>query len=463
MSIDTYVRGIVYLYIGLFLFSIFMGIVRIWYRIRKKKMRYWGGLLPCSFLYLISAIFTTFFAWIAYDDPSNPNYYHYKNWTLRDFILHDIKTFLIWLSIGISLYLLSEWHSIKMKKRLKRIKIAIEEKLDKNFKGNIYIVQKGNVLYERESGFADLSNEIPNTLETKFASASAGKVFVAVGILQLIEQGKLKFDDTLGALLDIEWNDIDRDVTVKQLLNHTSGVPDYFDESTMKDYEELWKDYPNYKIRRNRDLLPLFINKPMMYPKGEKFQYNNTGYALLAMIIEKVTGMDFDQYLKQAVFDVCGMDSTGYYELDRLPSKCANHYIYCADTDDYRTNIFSVDAKGTGAGGAFVTVKDIVRFWTHLLEGRLISKTLVSDMLRKQSGDGKDAEEGYYGYGVWIIDNPDGKDFAYFQGCDPGVSFLSEYNPNNGMISVLVSNYGNNVWREMRNIREVLYLTPMLQ
>lgn len=215
-------------------------------------------------------------------------------------------------------------------------------------------------------------------------------------------------------------------------------------------------DYPNYKIRHNSDLLPLFINKPMMYPKGEKFQYNNSGYVLLAMIIEKVTGMYFDQYLKNNVFDVCGMSSTGYYELDRLPPGCAYNYI-CNDTNDYRTNIFSVDAKGTGAGGAFITVRDIAGFWTNLLEGNLISKALVSDMLRKQSGDGADPEEGYYGYGVWIIDNPDGKDLAYFQGCDPGVSFISEYNPNNGIISVLVSNYGDNVWREMRKISDLLY------
>lgn len=333
----------------------------------------------------------------------------------------------------------------------------IKEKIDSSFRGNIYVVQDSKVLCESVTGFADMPNEIPNSLETKFASASAGKVFVAVGILQLIEQGKINFDDTLGALLDIPLNDIDKNVTVRQLLNHTSGVPDYFDESVMDEYEELWVDYPNYKIRHNSDLFPLFINKPMMYPKGEKFQYNNSGYVLLAAIIEKVTGMYFDQYLKKNVFDVCGMNSTGYYELDRLPAKCADNYIYCNDTKDYRTNIFSVDVKGTGAGGAFITVKDIISFWTCLLDGKLLSKELVSDMISKQSGDGADPEEGYYGYGVWIIDNPKGKDFAYFQGCDPGVSFMSEYNPNNGIISVLVSNYGDNVWSEMRKIREQLY------
>lgn len=335
--------------------------------------------------------------------------------------------------------------------------MGIKEIISGNFRGNIYIVQDNNVLCENVTGFADLANEVPNTIETKFASASAGKIFVAVGILQLIEQGKCDFDDTLGKLLDIDLHNIDVDVTIEQLLNHTSGVPDYFDESVMDEYEELWVDYPNYKIRHNNDLLPLFIKKPMMYPKGERFQYNNSGYVLLAMIIERITGVYFDQYLKANIFDVCGMKSTGYYELDRLPAKCANNYIYCADTNDFRTNIFSVDVKGTGAGGAFITVKDIINFWRGLIEGKLVSKELVAKMLSKQSGDGVDPEEGYYGYGVWIIDNSKGKDIAYFQGCDPGVSFISEYNPNNGVISVLVSNYGDNVWREMRKIRERVY------
>lgn len=80
--------------------------------------------------------------------------------------------------------------------------------------------------------------------------------------------------------------------------------------------------------------------------------------------------------------------------------------------------------SGTGAGGAFITVKDIIKFGVGLLGGKLISKESVSDMLSKQSGNGIDKEEGFYGYGVWIIDNPKGTDYAYFQGDDPGVSFF---------------------------------------
>ena len=326
--------------------------------------------------------------------------------------------------------------------------------LDKNFRGNIYILKDEKVICNFSNGYADLPNEIPNTLETKFASASAGKVFIAVAILQLIEKGKINFDDTLEKLLDIDFSTIDKDVTVKQLLTHTSGVPDYFDESVMDEYEELWIDFPNYKIRHNNDLFPLFINKPMMYPKGEKFQYNNSGYVLLASIIEKISGMYFDEYLQKNIFEPCKMYSTGYFELDKLPAKCANNYIYCEDPKDFRTNIFSVDVKGTGAGGAFITVNDIINFWKYLIDGKLISKEMVSQMFTKQSGSSGD---GFYGYGIWIIDNPKENDFVFFQGCDPGVSFISEYNPNNKMISVLVSNFGDNVWHEMHKIRQKFY------
>ena len=329
--------------------------------------------------------------------------------------------------------------------------------INENFRGTAYIVQNDRVLCKYSGGFADLANEIPNTFETSFACASMSKTFVAVGILQLIEHGKLGFTSTLGELLDINLHNIDPYVTVEQLLTHTSGVPDYFDESVMDDYEALWADTPSYRIRHNCDILPLFIDKPMMYPKGEKFQYNNTGYILLGMVIEKVTGMDFDTYLKQYVFDVCDMKSTGYFELDRLPAKCANSYIFCPETAEYRTNIYSVGAKGTGDGGAFVTAEDIMKFWKGLLDHKLLSAEMVNKMLSKQSGDGSDPEEGYYGYGVWIIENPDGKDYVYMQGCDDGVSAMAEYNPNNGMISVMLSNYGDNVWEEMRKIRKALY------
>lgn len=145
----------------------------------------------------------------------------------------------------------------------------LEHLVSPEFRGVVSVVQNDTVVLRHRSGYADLANSVPNTWDTKFASASAGKVFTAAAILQLIDSGKLSLEDTLGELLTLDLHRIDPVVTVRQLLNHTSGIPDYFDESVMGDYEVLWWDFPNYRIRSNSDLLPLFLAKPMMYPRSE--------------------------------------------------------------------------------------------------------------------------------------------------------------------------------------------------
>jgi len=322
----------------------------------------------------------------------------------------------------------------------------IENILNNNFRGCALIYEKKKNILKKAFGYADVPNKVKNHLDTKFATASAGKVFVAVGILQLIEKGILHFEDRIGEIFDFELNQINSNITVEQLLNHTSGIPDYFDETVMNEYEQLWTDYPNYKIRSNKDIFPLFINKPMMYSPGSKFQYNNTGYVVLAEIIEKIAGMKFDIFLQDKVFKPCGMYSTGYYELDRMPAKCAINYIYDEKRDDYRTNIFSVDAKGTGAGGAFTTIGDIQLFWDCLLSYKLLSLTMTNNMLSNHSGI-----EECYGYGIWLK-NCNGCFIPYFQGSDPGVSFISSYDIKKQRLIVLISNFGDNVWKLLREI-----------
>ena len=177
---------------------------------------------------------------------------------------------------------------------------------------------------------------------------SAGKVFVLCHPAA-DEQGRLSLGEYDWGFCWISIEQIDGAVTVEQLLTHTSGIPDYFDESVLDDSGALWTDYPNYKIRSNRDLLPLFIDKPMSYPRGSRFQYNNSGYVMLALLLERLCGQAFDQVLNERIFIPCGMCDTGYFELDRLPARCANHYIFDEPQKTWRTNIFSVDAKGTGA------------------------------------------------------------------------------------------------------------------
>ena len=326
----------------------------------------------------------------------------------------------------------------------------IENIIKTDFNGVISISKNRKIVFQKAFGYADLPNKIENEVDTKFATASAGKFFIAVAILRLIEQCKLSFDSCIGDILDFNLKAIDPKITIKQLLNHTSGIPDYFDEAVMKDYDELWRDYPNYKIRTSSDLLPLFINKPMMYPTGEKFQYNNTGYVILGLIIEKLTGFLFDEYLKNEIFKPCNMLNTGYYELDRPPAKCANAYIFDKKRNEYYTNIYSVDVKGTGAGGAFTTVLDIENFWFGLLNGNIISQRMVREMLTPQ------VREGCYGYGVWLKERGHHTFIPQFEGCDPGVSFISSFDMENDMIVTLVSNFGCNVWELHKKINNMI-------
>ncbi len=312
----------------------------------------------------------------------------------------------------------------------------LESYIAGDFSGAVSVYHGEQPIFERAYGFSDRPNRIANQPGTRFATASAGKAFVAVGICRLIEEAKLNLQTSIGELLAFPLNQIDPGITVHQLLNHTSGIPDYFDESVMEEYADLFRDFPNYRIRRSADLLPLFIDKPMMYPRGERFQYNNSGYVVLGLILERMTGQPFDDYLDAAIFQPLCMESTGYYELDRLPARCASAYILDKATGEFYTNIYSVDVKGTGAGGAFTTTGDVHRFWQGLRSGSVVSPQTFAQMTAPQS------EGGPYGYGFWLTE--DGT--PYFQGSDPGVSFISSHDTARQITITLISNLGQDVW-----------------
>lgn len=329
--------------------------------------------------------------------------------------------------------------------------------LVEDFSGSILISRGGVVHHDLSYGYRDRANRLPNTADTRYATASAGKVFVAVAILQLIERGRLDFDSQIGDLLDFDLGFIRRDVTIRQLLTHQSGVPDYFDEAIMEDYSELWQETPNYRIRHAKDLLPLFVHKPMQYEPGERFAYNNSGYVLLGLIIEALSASPFDSYLAEHVFNPCGMADTGYFELDRLPERCANAYIYDEARGEYYTNIYSIDVKGSGAGGAYTTVHDVLRFWEALYAGKLIGSHL-DEMLSCQASDEEAGD--YYGYGIWLLPlKTEGEAerteafSPFFQGSDPGVSFISIREPD-GTILTIASNCEDNVWSLVSELRK---------
>lgn len=319
-----------------------------------------------------------------------------------------------------------------------------------DFRGVVSVTRGDEVLFEAATGYADLANQWPNAMNTRFGTASAGKAFVACGILQQVAAGKLQLGDALAKHWAHPAGQLDLSVTLGQLLCHTSGIPDYFDEETMDDYAELFVDFPNYRVRTNADLLPLFIDKPMADMPGQRFRYNNAGYVVLALVLEQATGQPFDVTLQQAVFAPAGMADTGYYELDRLPARCANAYIYDETREEYYTNIYSIDAKGTGAGGAFTTAGDVGRFWAALNSGLLLPKDLAAQMKTPQAPGGE------YGFGLWLQAQENRPAVPNFQGFDPGVSFVSSCDEA-GVVVTQISNFGDRVWATHWALRQALY------
>lgn len=301
-------------------------------------------------------------------------------------------------------------------------------------------------IWSTAKGLADRANERPNAVTTRFGIASGSKIFTAVAILQLVEKGELALDDVLSRLLPELFPDFD--VTIHQLLTHTSGIPDYFDEEEMDDFEELWQTLPMYSMKSGIDFVPLFNRKPMMFTPGEKFHYNNAGFIALGLVIEKITGMAFTEAAEQQIFAPADMTSSGYFRLDRLPAQTAFGYI--DEGDLWRTNQYAIPIQGGADGGAFVTAGDMAAFWERLMDGTLLSEQMLKTMLMPHAA----TEKGAYGYGLWLELHDEGTAKYHIMGYDPGVSFHSAYYPADRSILTVLSNKSEGALEVMKLIEK---------
>lgn len=320
-----------------------------------------------------------------------------------------------------------------------------------NFSGTILVKKGTETLAEASFGYANRSDRLNNNSHTRFGIASGCKIFTAIAICQLVEQGKLSFDTKLKECLNVPFPHFDEEITIHHLLTHTSGVPDYFDEDVMDDFEELWVQNPMYHIRSLQAFLPLFQNQSMKFKPGERFHYNNAGYILLGLIIEQASGQRFDEYVKTCIFDRASMEDSGYFEMDALPANTALGYI---DREDgtWKTNVYSLPAKGGSDGGAYVTVRDMDKLWDALIRNQLLSKNSTERLLTPHAHVN---EEDYYGYGVWIKKDQHASIRKYHvMGYDPGVNFRSGYYPDKGLKVVICSNQSSGAFQVMKTIED---------
>ncbi|MFK9095180.1 serine hydrolase domain-containing protein [Bacillus salipaludis] len=325
----------------------------------------------------------------------------------------------------------------------------IQEKA--KFSGSILVKENNDILTELSYGYANRSEQIENSKYTRYGIASGCKLFTSIAICQLVEDGKLSFETKLEDCLDIPFPEFDKDITVHHLLTHTAGIPDYFDEEIMDDFEELWIKNPMYLMRTLEDFLSLFQNQPMKLKVGERFHYNNAGYILLGLIVEQASQLKFSEYVKENIFKKADMSSSGYFEFDSLPKHTALGYIDLPN-GNWKTNIYSLPVKGGSDGGAFVTVNDIANLWDSLLNYKLLNEEHTNKLLTPyvQTND----KNSFYGYGVWIEKNDDEIFKFHIMGYDPGVSFHSSFYPKTLIKTVICSNKSQGAFEIMREIEE---------
>ena len=275
---------------------------------------------------------------------------------------------------------------------------------DDGYSGTVLIAKNEEVLFKKAYGYANLAHNVPNQIDTKFGIASMGKMFTAVAIMQLMEQGKLTLNDRVG---------------------------------------EILSDYPN-------DYFSLFKDDELLFSPGKKFSYSNAGYIVLGMIIEHLSGNNYYDYVQKNIFNPAGMENTGNYETDKSIANIAEGYIKKDINGVWTTSTYMKGARGSSAGGAYSTVEDLLKFAIALKNNTLISEESLALMISNKDQNG-------YGYG-FSLNKFNGIEVYGHNGGAHGVSGELDIYRNMDYIVVTLSNRGAlDGWVDVRSmIREKL-------
>ena len=299
-------------------------------------------------------------------------------------------------------------------------------------------VDLGTVCVQRAYGLAHRGLGVANTVETQFATASGTKGFTALTVMSMIERGELTLATTARSVRGSDLPLIDGSVTVEQLLAHRSGIGDYLDEDTIADATDYVMTVPVHELATSEQFLHVLDGHPMKFTPGDRFEYCNGGYVVLALIAERVSGVPFHDLVEQRVLGPAGMTSTAFLRSDELPGSAALGYLHAGGL---RTNVLHLPVRGNGDGGAYTTAGDIHRLWEALFAGRIVSLSTVAEMTRTRSEGASDSLA--YGLGVYL-DEATGA--VSIHGFDAGVGFVSSRHPDGRFACTVLCNQTRGAW-----------------
>ncbi|MCM1988521.1 serine hydrolase domain-containing protein [Oceanirhabdus seepicola] len=327
------------------------------------------------------------------------------------------------------------------------------------FSGAILVKEGNEIIYRDAHGYAHRGFKVKNKIDTKFDCASVTKLFTAIAILQLVEKGVLSLEDKVLDILDIQNSNLNKKIEIFHLLTHSSGMGDDADEEAGEEYEDLFKDRPNYSIRELEDTLPLFIHKEQYFKPGEGTRYNNCAFTLLGLVIEKLTGEKYRDYVIENVFKRANMKNSGFFSMDDIVENVAECYVDILDEDEniigWKKNIYSYPPCGLPEGGALTTVEDMVKFYEALFNGELLGEQMTKEMITPK------IDEGVYsklkvknGFVFEFMMDSDSDKLHYFRkdGINSGVVANTIYIPDYDVKIAILGNQYSGVWQLGKDI-----------
>ncbi len=316
------------------------------------------------------------------------------------------------------------------------------------FSGTALIVRHGKELFRGAYGLASRRFDVANRIDTKFNLGSMNKMFTAIAIAQLVEKGKLKYEDPISKYIGEDWlaREAAEKIQVRHLLTHTSGLGSYFTDEFMNNARPRYRVIEDYK--------PLVANDRPAFEPGTNWRYSNTGFLLLGVVIQSVSGQTYYDYIRDHIYRPAGMTDSDCYEMDEPTPNLAIGYTRehgHGQDEKWRTNNFLHSIKGGPAGGGYSTVIDLRRFADAFLSGKLVSMESV----RRLTSAKPELNSPGYGYGFGVSGGPGARIVGHTGGF-PGINSALDMYLDAGFTVAVMANNDDGASVVQQRLREMI-------
>lgn len=294
------------------------------------------------------------------------------------------------------------------------------------FSGTVLVARGDELVHAQAVGMADRQSGRSNTLDTPINLGSINKMFTAIAIAQLQAAGKLDWQDTVGQHLPDFPNTTIRDqVTIHQLLTHTSGVGSYWNEAHAA---------RRHEIDSHQAFLATFVDQPLLFEPGQGIEYSNGGPVILGLIIEALSGSDYYAYVREHIYRPAGMMHAEHYRADDLEAGFALGYVRTAD-GRWQDNRLDRSVRGSAAGGGYASARDLHAFSRALADERLLTRAQLEILWTSH------IQPGPVGYGyLFSVGTTSGRRWVGHNGGAAGISAEFLHYPDDGLVIIVLAN-----------------------